>query len=296
MLLVTLFAPGHKLSAAAALDALYYFALAHQVGCVLGCGCVLTAGPGGTGQRRRPPRPDALAVVQCACAARTATPSSLAGSLPSLDAPFHVPPSYPPTVTVRWCSGAGPQEAGSCQCDPTSPARCKLPLSTVASKPLASPFVPFCPQTPYTPCHPPVQADFDVRWCRGAVGEKLLDPFASRLQAMGGKLLGGRRVTGVVPPEPGRRGRWVGGWAARTCDGTLSRLHMCLGHERRTVPCSCVAITACDDCDLHLIPTRLIVSLSHVHYMQCHGVGCWRRLGDLRGGCSGVRRGHTGGG
>ncbi|GIL44847.1 hypothetical protein Vafri_2307 [Volvox africanus] len=30
MLLVTLFAPGHKLSAAAALDALYYFALAHQ--------------------------------------------------------------------------------------------------------------------------------------------------------------------------------------------------------------------------------------------------------------------------
>ena len=31
ILLVTLFAPGHKLSAAAALDALYYFALAHQV-------------------------------------------------------------------------------------------------------------------------------------------------------------------------------------------------------------------------------------------------------------------------
>lgn len=30
MLMVTLFAPGHKLSAAAALDALYYFALAHQ--------------------------------------------------------------------------------------------------------------------------------------------------------------------------------------------------------------------------------------------------------------------------
>lgn len=66
MLMVTLFAPGHKLSAAAALDALYYFALAHQVGCVLVCGCVSAAGPRGTGQRRGPARLDAWPVVPSA--------------------------------------------------------------------------------------------------------------------------------------------------------------------------------------------------------------------------------------
>lgn len=34
------------------------------------------------------------------------------------------------------------------------------------------------------------QADFDVRWCRGPVGERILAPFADHLKALGVKILG----------------------------------------------------------------------------------------------------------
>ena len=39
-----------------------------------------------------------------------------------------------------------------------------------------------------------LQADFDVRWCRGPVAERLFKPLVNRLQEMGGQVLGGRRV------------------------------------------------------------------------------------------------------
>ena len=42
-----------------------------------------------------------------------------------------------------------------------------------------------------------MQADFDVRWCRGPVVERLFQPLIARMESMGGQLLGGRRVQQV---------------------------------------------------------------------------------------------------
>ena len=39
-----------------------------------------------------------------------------------------------------------------------------------------------------------LQADFDVRWCRGPVAERLFTPLVNRLQEMGGRVLGARKV------------------------------------------------------------------------------------------------------
>lgn len=43
------------------------------------------------------------------------------------------------------------------------------------------------------------QASFDVRWCRGAIGELIFKPFVQKLESMGVTLLGGRRVTEIKP-------------------------------------------------------------------------------------------------
>ena len=43
------------------------------------------------------------------------------------------------------------------------------------------------------------QADFDVRWARGPVGELIMAPLADRLRELGVTLLGGRRVSQVLP-------------------------------------------------------------------------------------------------
>ncbi|KAG2487929.1 hypothetical protein HYH03_013509 [Edaphochlamys debaryana] len=55
------------------------------------------------------------------------------------------------------------------------------------------------------------QADFDVRWCRGAVGERILAPFAAWLGERGVRLAGSRPVAELVPPNRavGRPGRVI---------------------------------------------------------------------------------------
>ena len=42
------------------------------------------------------------------------------------------------------------------------------------------------------------QADFDVRWCRGAVAERIVAPWVAALRARGAAVLGGRRVAEVA--------------------------------------------------------------------------------------------------
>ncbi|GIL76179.1 hypothetical protein Vretimale_5788 [Volvox reticuliferus] len=54
------------------------------------------------------------------------------------------------------------------------------------------------------------QSDFDTRWCRGSVSERILSPFADHLRSKGVVLLGGRQVLGLkeVPDAmAGRQGR-----------------------------------------------------------------------------------------
>jgi len=47
------------------------------------------------------------------------------------------------------------------------------------------------------------QNDFDVRWCRGTVGEQIFQPWVQAIEAAGGKVLAQRRVTDVVEGRPG---------------------------------------------------------------------------------------------
>jgi uncharacterized protein with NAD-binding domain and iron-sulfur cluster len=47
------------------------------------------------------------------------------------------------------------------------------------------------------------QADFDVVWCRGTVGDRIFRPWVDRITQAGGRVLTGKRVTDVVlKPEP----------------------------------------------------------------------------------------------
>ena len=41
------------------------------------------------------------------------------------------------------------------------------------------------------------QPDFDVRWCRGTVGEMIFRPWVERIESLGGKVLANRRVSNV---------------------------------------------------------------------------------------------------
>ncbi|KAL3146106.1 hypothetical protein ABBQ38_015455 [Trebouxia sp. C0009 RCD-2024] len=41
------------------------------------------------------------------------------------------------------------------------------------------------------------QADFDVRWCKGPVVERLFKPLTAKIESMGGQILSGRRVSQV---------------------------------------------------------------------------------------------------
>jgi uncharacterized protein with NAD-binding domain and iron-sulfur cluster len=47
------------------------------------------------------------------------------------------------------------------------------------------------------------QADFDVMWCRGTVGEKIFRPWCDRIEQAGGKIRTNRRVTDVRVNESG---------------------------------------------------------------------------------------------
>lgn len=64
------------------------------------------------------------------------------------------------------------------------------------------------------------QPDFDVRWCRGAVGEVIFAPWLRWLQQRGATVLGGRRVTEVLPGEKQQNlpGRVVAEDAAGVCE------------------------------------------------------------------------------
>ncbi|KST64460.1 hydroxysqualene dehydroxylase [Mastigocoleus testarum] len=42
------------------------------------------------------------------------------------------------------------------------------------------------------------QADFDVVWCRGTVGEKIFRPWTEKIEQAGGKILTNRRVTDLI--------------------------------------------------------------------------------------------------
>ncbi|AKG24049.1 hydroxysqualene dehydroxylase [Calothrix sp. 336/3] len=45
------------------------------------------------------------------------------------------------------------------------------------------------------------QADFDVVWCRGTVGEKIFRPWVERITNLGGKILSDRKVTDLILNE-----------------------------------------------------------------------------------------------
>jgi uncharacterized protein with NAD-binding domain and iron-sulfur cluster len=45
------------------------------------------------------------------------------------------------------------------------------------------------------------QPDFDVRWCRGTVGEKIFRPWVEQIEQLGGKVLANRRVTDIQMGE-----------------------------------------------------------------------------------------------
>ena len=56
------------------------------------------------------------------------------------------------------------------------------------------------------------QDDFDVRWCKGTIAEKIFQPWAREIRRVGGSedvLLGGRRVRTVELGEPGARARVI---------------------------------------------------------------------------------------
>ncbi|NUN63647.1 FAD-dependent oxidoreductase [Pseudanabaena biceps] len=48
------------------------------------------------------------------------------------------------------------------------------------------------------------QADFDVVWCRGTVGEKIFKPWCDRITGLGGKILTDRRVSDVSVDVSGK--------------------------------------------------------------------------------------------
>ncbi|MEA5487396.1 MULTISPECIES: hydroxysqualene dehydroxylase [Pseudanabaena] len=48
------------------------------------------------------------------------------------------------------------------------------------------------------------QADFDVVWCRGTVGEKIFKPWCDRIKDLGGKILTERRVSDVQIDNSGK--------------------------------------------------------------------------------------------
>jgi uncharacterized protein with NAD-binding domain and iron-sulfur cluster len=48
------------------------------------------------------------------------------------------------------------------------------------------------------------QPDFDVRWCRGTVGEQIFHPWTQAITAAGGKILANHRVTEVIEGEGNR--------------------------------------------------------------------------------------------
>jgi len=48
------------------------------------------------------------------------------------------------------------------------------------------------------------QPDFDVRWCRGTVGEQIFRPWTQAIEAAGGRILANHRVTDVVEGDGDR--------------------------------------------------------------------------------------------
>ncbi|MBE7383790.1 MAG: FAD-dependent oxidoreductase [Leptolyngbya sp. SIO1E4] len=48
------------------------------------------------------------------------------------------------------------------------------------------------------------QPDFDVRWCRGTVGEQIFRPWTAAIEAAGGRILANHRVTDVLAGEGDR--------------------------------------------------------------------------------------------
>lgn len=49
------------------------------------------------------------------------------------------------------------------------------------------------------------QADFDVCWCKGSVAEVIFKPWLKDIEARGGSVLGGNRVTDVIYDEERNR-------------------------------------------------------------------------------------------
>lgn len=53
-----------------------------------------------------------------------------------------------------------------------------------------------------------LQADFDVRWCKGPVAERLFKPLIANIESMGGEVLGGQRVSQVQTQDKAARTRY----------------------------------------------------------------------------------------
>ena len=51
------------------------------------------------------------------------------------------------------------------------------------------------------------QAAFDVRWCRGPVGEKIIRPWAEQLMENGVHIATGQLVESVLPDSTGKPNR-----------------------------------------------------------------------------------------
>ena len=143
MLQVTLFTAARNLSAAAALGALYYFVLAHQV---------------------------------------------------DVSQPF----KWPVRLSIRrLMSMAHTSVRNSSVSGPRITKLCKSHLSSAGSMrgSSSSTIVIFA------------QADFDVRWCRGPIGERIIHPWAEQLRRQGVQFGTSRFVTQVLPNAQGEPGR-----------------------------------------------------------------------------------------
>lgn len=90
------------------------------------------------------------------------------------------------------------------------------------------------------------QPDFDVRWGRGSVSERIFTPWVRRMEEQGARVSGGWRVTRVLFDEDGRRAAGV--QAARTSDPAETR------EFRADYTVLALGVKACPACRLPCYP------------------------------------------
>ncbi|TVQ44155.1 MAG: FAD-dependent oxidoreductase [Gloeocapsa sp. DLM2.Bin57] len=68
------------------------------------------------------------------------------------------------------------------------------------------------------------QADFDVVWCRGTVGEKIFNPWVDKIKSLGGKVLTNKRVSDLIINQQGEVTGVVSGTEVFTADSVILAL------------------------------------------------------------------------